>query len=143
MYRLVLTALLALTACQKNVTTSSVVQFNADNLEDIQQINVEADKSGRLVIRFAPKYLKVKRRVAPRYPVSETIPPGVTVRCLATVTINTDGRAYEVDVANCNQQFQTASINALEQWRWQPVIWRGNPVRARTHIYVSFRRSHS
>jgi len=139
MSRYLLLAVITLGACHKSEPPEVLGATGSDPVE-LQPFSVETDKAGRMVLHLTPQKLQVKSRVAPAYPTSEQLPPGTKVRCRATVTIDPGGRPYEVEVTDCQQGFQAESQRALKQWRWEPVLWRGEPIRARTEVTVSFRR---
>jgi len=140
MIRYLLISLLVLSACHKPAATSTLASYSPDSPGSIQMLSVESDKAGRMVLRLNAQQILVKHRIPPTYPRQEALSPGTKIRCRATVTIDPSGRPYEVEVTDCLQPFQAESQRALKQWRWEPVLWRGEPVRARTDVYVSFRR---
>lgn len=61
-----------------------------------------------------------RRRTVPAYPsaLRGVVPPDLEVRCHASVSISTRGRADDVEVAECPQPYVDASTAALERWRW-------------------------
>jgi outer membrane biosynthesis protein TonB len=140
MNRYLLLAMIILGGCQKTTSPEPLGATSTDALMALQPYTVETDRSGRMVLHLSPQKIQVKSRVAPSYPIQEQLPPGKKVRCKATVTIDKSGHPYEVEVVDCLQPFQAESERALEKWRWEPVIWRGEPIRARTDITVNFTR---
>ena len=137
MRRYLLLATLFLGACHKSPPAAIGSDTTRAEILDYQ---VEADTSGRLVLRVKPSALTLTSHVAPVYPPQERQNLGSPIRCRATVTIGVDGRPYEVDVAECHEPFQAESQRALEKWRWEPMLWRGEPIRTRTDVVVSFAR---
>ncbi len=62
-------------------------------------------------------------------------------RCLALVSIGTDGVPYAVEPdGKCPEVFHQPLVDGILAWRWAPPTVDGKPVKAQTTIGVTFRR---
>ncbi len=95
-----------------------------------------AEHAAAAPLPFHPKQLKLKRRVAPRFPLGVT---ETTATCAIRVVLSDAGRPLEVEASRCSPPFAEAAEAAVLRWRWQPPpIEPGQ--RAETVVGVKFQR---
>lgn len=94
-------------------------------------------KQGQVKIICPPLPVKVTKQVKPEYPKTarESGSEGtVSLRC----TIAKDGSVKRIEVINGNDPFLQAAKNAVEQWRYTPLVLNGVAVEAETTVQVIF-----
>lgn len=83
----------------------------------------------------APRPLKTK---PPRYP-SKLREQGVSGAVILTVIIEDTGRVSSVEVAKASRdEFREPAIHAVREWTFEPAKLKGQAVRARVSIPLSF-----
>lgn len=77
--------------------------------------------------------------ISPKYPRS-AMRRGVTGYVDLSLTIARDGSVYNVIVLSADPKstFDEAAIEAISQWKFQPVIEAGVPVERRTAVRMAF-----
>ncbi len=88
--------------------------------KDVQEVEVAADKQKALLIESAPA------QTAPLWDNK-----GGTVKC--KVTIGTDGKIFDLDTGK-----QLCEIVPWTQYRYQPPVKGGHPVRVNTEVEIRF-----
>ncbi len=83
--------------------------------------------------------LEAKKQVMPKYPSEATQGGYADQRCLATITIDADGSATEVEVDGCPEVFHEAAGDALIRWKWSPPVVDGKPGPVRTTVGIAFK----
>ena len=77
------------------------------------------------------------KRITPTYPEL-----GIASRASAIVileaTVGTDGRVQDVKVLRGHPLFDAAAIEAVRQWRYQPLLLNGVPVPFIATVTVQF-----
>jgi TonB family protein len=79
------------------------------------------------------------RYVSPKYP-RNAMRRDVTGFVDVGMTVARDGSVYNITVLNAKPEetFNEAAIEAVEQWRFEPVIVDGQPVEKRTAVRLAF-----
>lgn len=90
----------------------------------------------RLADRKTPALV---RRVNPAYPVSAQV-EGVqgTVKLLVTVTKEGKVGAAKVITSSGDARLDSAALNAVKQWKYQPAVQDGIPREVETYAAVTF-----
>jgi TonB family protein len=76
-------------------------------------------------------------RVAPFYP-DEARRNRVQGTVLLQAVIGTDGRIHQLTVISGPKQLVEAAIGAVQQWRYKPYLFNGEPKEVETQIQVNF-----
>jgi TonB family protein len=79
------------------------------------------------------------RQVAPVYPEAARI-AGIEGSVLLQVLIDKEGRVADVKLLSGPKELADAAIGAVQQWRYRPYLFKGQPVKVRTQILVKFRQ---
>lgn len=81
--------------------------------------------------------LKLIRRIAPRYPRSALLTrrEGTVVLRL---TVDANGRVKNVNVLSGDEDFARAALDAVREWRYQPLLLNGKPVDVSTDTIITF-----
>lgn len=111
----------------------------------ISQLRDRADYRQRLLDAQAGRFDKLHaisdltpiRQTAPRYP--RTAPRGASgsVDMHLTVTENGDVRDIEV-LGGPREYFERAAVQAVRNWRFEPVVENGRPIPVRVAVRVTF-----
>ena len=76
--------------------------------------------------------------------VKPTFPPGFKPRrkfngtVVLKLTINTAGEPFGIQVIRGDKQLTAAAVDAIRQWRWEPMKLNGKAVEVDTVITVNF-----
>ncbi len=108
-------------------------------------VNIQSNSTGSAgTLPREPEMLPISRferinYVAPEYPRSARR-RNITGAVNLAFTITTDGRVRAVSVINSEpgETFEQAAIDAVEQWRFQPVVENGIAVEKKTAVRLSF-----
>lgn len=113
---------------------------NTVTLKDNSQIIVRTDLAPRVEVAGPAQAAKLVNRIAPIYPplARQTRIQGV-VKLHAI--IDTDGAVLELSVIEGHPLLLQAALDAVKQWRYQPTLVEGRPVKVDTEIDVTFRLS--
>ena len=90
------------------------------------------------------------RGAVPEIPGSATLPPKTieaplpapvaaakkAVGAKLGVWIKPDGTVDSIDVISASSEWRTAVVEAVKHWRFEPVMWEGQPVAARTEVEI-------
>jgi TonB family protein len=90
-----------------------------------------------IVVGGNVQFNKLIQRVDPIYPPharTEGIEGDVTL----TVTINEDGTVESAEAIDGNPALAAAAQEAVRQWRYQPTLLNGQPVKVKTKVTVPF-----
>lgn len=85
--------------------------------------------------------LQVKTRVNPRFPEAARTLSRRDESCVLRILVDERGEPAAVTVRTCPAVFQTAAIEAASQWRWYPLLDRGQPIPAQFDLGFVFRLS--
>lgn len=78
-------------------------------------------------------------RVQPKFPAG--IPPETQeARVMLKIVIGTEGEVAEVEPLDGDPAFFEAAIEAVKQWKFQPGMKEGKPVKVRANVETNFRR---
>lgn len=79
------------------------------------------------------------KKVAPAYP-ADMKAQGLQATVQLETTISKEGvpESFNVIGADVNQSFIEASIEAVKQWRYKPVLLNGQPVEVITVVTINF-----
>jgi serine/threonine-protein kinase len=79
------------------------------------------------------------RYIAPKYP-RNAMRREITGFVDVSLTVGSDGRVYNVTVLNADPggTFDAAAIEAVQQWRFEPVVENGQVVEKRTAVRMAF-----
>jgi len=75
--------------------------------------------------------------VRPKYP-EEAKKSGAQGKVRLSFSITKDGSVENVQVMEGNELFAAAAIEAVQQWKYEPVMLNGKAVRADTSALVVF-----
>jgi TonB family protein len=79
-------------------------------------------------------------RVQPKFPAG--IPPETQeARVMLKIVIGTEGEVAEVEPLDGDPAFFEAAIEAVKQWKFQPGMKEGKPVKVRANVEINFRRT--
>lgn len=79
-------------------------------------------------------------RVTPQWPRAAMTLGLTEARCVARVLMDETGTPVEVTFPDCPVIFQANTRTAALGWRWYPVVWEGQPIRARFDITFQYKR---
>lgn len=91
-------------------------------------------------IRVNQGVLKPIHKVTPDYPEAAR-QSGVEGKVVLNAVIATDGKIAKLDPISGDPALVQAAIDAVKQWRFQPLTAKGVPVEVETQIDVSFSRN--
>ena len=94
----------------------------------------DKDTSRVFVVTDAKKPAKV---VKPSYPESAKS-AGIQGRVVTYVVIGKTGEVERVEPISGPKELWSATVDAVKQWTWEPVLFNGNPVRVRTKATINF-----
>lgn len=94
---------------------------------------------GGEIRRVSSKDVRAIRRVAPDYPSAARGRGLEEQRCIATLTVSAEGVPVGVDVGGCDPLFEAPAVEALRQWRFEPVRVDGVGIEVQFRIAVVFR----
>ena len=75
--------------------------------------------------------------VEPIYPESAKA-AGIQGNVVVTLIVGKNGEVETVTAATGNEKLRTAAIDAVQQWKWDPLLLNERPVRFRTRAVVHF-----
>lgn len=87
---------------------------------------------------FHHSELRIRTRVAPKYPEEAIGLPETAANCRVRVFIDAEGLPVRLEVENCPAVFHAALEDALMQWTWYPATIDGVPVPAQFLIAIKF-----
>lgn len=90
------------------------------------------------VIRLSAEKLSPIYNPPPRYPELAKV-ARVEGAVLLEVRVGTDGKVRSILVLSGNPLLIQAAIEAVQQWRYKPVLLNGKPVEVLTQVTVNFR----
>ena len=76
-------------------------------------------------------------RVVPKYP-EEAKQKGIQGPVVMKALVGTDGSVQEVKVMSGDAELVPAAVEAVQQWRFQPHLLKGNPVEFETQVTLNF-----
>ena len=80
---------------------------------------------------------KLQTRVEPKYP-EIALAARTSALIILEATVRTDGRVQEVNVLRGHPLFDQAAIDAVRQWRYQPLLLNGVPVSFIATVTLQF-----
>ncbi|MBV9294582.1 MAG: energy transducer TonB [Acidobacteriaceae bacterium] len=81
---------------------------------------------------------KLVTRVNPVYPATARA-AGIQGTVLLETVILKDGTAGEITVTSSpNDDLSQASLEAVRQWRWSPVLLNGQPIEVVTQVRINY-----
>lgn len=79
-------------------------------------------------------------RVQPKFPAG--VPEGTQeARVMLKIVIGTEGEVAEAEPLDGDPAFFEAAIEAVKQWKFQPGMKEGKPVKVRANVEINFRRT--
>jgi TonB family protein len=81
----------------------------------------------------------ITHQVRPNYPIG-ALSHGLSGRVVLEATINENGSVDQVKAISGSPVLARAAIDAVRQWRYQPSLLNGTPVRVETEITVNFNK---
>lgn len=107
----------------------------------------ERNSTSQMAQPFAPERIRVKgeiaeanliRKVQPIYPASAKA-AHVQGTVLLKMVIQKDGTPGEITVVSSpSQDLSEASLEAVRQWRYRPILLNGQPVQVLTDVTINF-----
>ena len=94
----------------------------------------DKDTSRVFVVSDAKKPMKM---VKPSYPESAKS-AGIQGQVVTFVVIGKTGEVERVEPISGPKELWSATVDAVKQWRWEPFLFNGNPVRVRTRTTINF-----
>lgn len=93
-----------------------------------------------------PKIVNISAGVAQGQLISKTPPvypidakkAGVSGTVVLQATIGTDGIIKDLQVVSGPEMLQQAALDAVQQWRYRPYLFNGEPVEVRTTVNIIF-----
>jgi TonB family protein len=98
----------------------------------------KAGKIGMLRVPANAQAGMLVEKVEPVYP-PQARADGIEGDVTLKITIGEDGQVAEVEPVDGNPALALAAQDAVRQWRYQPTLARGNPVKVQTTVTVQFR----
>jgi TonB family protein len=127
------------------VTTKIPFDFAfADKVSETKEVEPTAEKSP--AAGDAPQRVRISqgvsqglliRKVNPAYP-EEARRAGIQGTVVLQAEITTEGRIANLQVISGPKELVPAAIGAVQQWRYRPYLFRGNPVAVETTVQVNF-----
>ena len=81
----------------------------------------------------------VVHRVPPTYP-ADALSQGLSGPVVLRATIDESGNVEQVKAVSGSSVLARAAIEAVKQWRYEPSLLNGTPVRVETEITVNFKK---
>ena len=81
---------------------------------------------------------RLVRRVAPEYPRKALAEKQQDVVCNVRVFIDTAGAPRRLELLSCPDPFRDPTIEAVRQWRWEPLVLDGVPTEAQFVLNVRY-----
>lgn len=81
---------------------------------------------------------RLLRRVPPVYPTNAKV-LGVEGKVVLNALVMEDGRIHDLKVVQGDSALAQAALEAVKQWRYQPFLLDGKPVKRETTITVDFK----
>ncbi len=81
---------------------------------------------------------KILHKVQPVYP-PEAKTQGVQGAVVLHVVVDASGQPEAVRVMSGNPMLTSAAVDAVRQWRWEPVVVDGKPATVGTKVTVNFK----
>ncbi|UCH97319.1 MAG: TonB family protein, partial [Candidatus Aminicenantes bacterium] len=89
-------------------------------------------------LRLPPgKSLKMIKRISPKYP-DIALKKKIQGEVILDATIDREGKAMEIKVVNGPQELYHAAVEAVKQWRWEPVVIDGKVKPVKFTVVVNF-----
>jgi TonB family protein len=88
-------------------------------------------------VPYASEHRKPTKVVEPMYAESAKA-SGIHGNVVVTLIVGKNGEVETVTAASGNEKLRTAAIDAVQQWKWDPLLLNGEPVRFRTSAVVHF-----
>lgn len=101
------------------------------------QGNVAATVDTPLVVGSQVQAAKLISQVNPVYP-SEARAAGIQGQVLLTVVIGKDGAVESMEAKQGDHALVQAAFDAVRQWKYQPTLLNGQPVKVATQVNVNF-----
>jgi TonB family protein len=119
--------------------TAAVLDGEAEGLEEIRAALEDAfieAQSNRVV---STRELVSVKTVPPRYP-RRAADRGITGWVIVEFTVTTDGKTGDIEVQQSEPErtFNKAATDAVEQWTFEPVVYRGQTINQRAAARLSF-----
>jgi TonB family protein len=90
------------------------------------------------VWRLPPgKPLKMIKRISPKYP-EIALKKKIQGEVILDATMDREGKAIEIKVVNGPQELYQAAVDAVKQWRWEPVKIDGRVSPVKFTVVVNF-----
>jgi TonB family protein len=108
-----------------------------DSATDTIVIQPKPNAVKRITITEAAARARVRTKVEPQYP-AEARDRGVEGEVLLDVVVGADGNVAEATVLSGHPLLNDAAVEAVKQWKFQPITSNGAPAEAETKVRVRF-----
>ena len=86
------------------------------------------------VVSDAKKPTKV---VEPSYPESAKL-AGIQGKVVVEIVVGKTGEVERAQAMSGPKELWSAAVDAVKQWKWEPFLFNGNPIRIRTKATINF-----
>ena len=83
--------------------------------------------------------VKVRKRVAPKMPEEAKVQGIEEARCMIRFFIDEKGKPYDVKTEECPEIYVPSALEAGWQWRFEPMLVDGVPIKAQFILVIVYR----
>jgi TonB family protein len=128
-----------LDAAEVLVDAAAELDAEAEGLTEIRAVLEDAFVAAQSRRVVSTRELVSVKTVPPRYP-RRASDRAITGYVIVEFTVTTDGKTGEIEVRQSEPEriFNKAAIDAVQQWAFEPVVYRGRTINQRAAARLSF-----